>query len=388
MKNIINWTLGGFFRSLGRILCYLAIGGIIAFLIAVNSDKINPKILGYKLLGIDVVNAATITPSYARYMTLWCRGNNCPYTESGSTTSSGWVERNTSYTQPGTIGAYQKLTHIKFRTQVSSSNYLGSGNQYLVQQTFNLNPRCVNGELNQWNYVLNLTYSDNTTFDDESFQASCQLKNNDNYGVTCTYTIQPVKNVKEWTFRILFPYDNLIGICNNGSETSTPYAFDSVNYKTITITGNTDTTDAINNQTIIIENAINTTNEYIQQTNDILKDTDVSEDSSDMADFINDFDLDSPFNISELVLLPINFIEDVFLEDSTSDLCTTWRSKNICFPNGKIIWSRSDIAPFKTFFTIVVGGMLGWLMVRMLVKTYEEALNPKMADAGVRVMKL
>lgn len=379
MKNIINWTLGGFFRSFGRILCYLVIGGIIAFLIAVNSDKIDPKILGAKILGIEYVKAATITPSYTRYMTLWCDDTSCPYTEGGSDFNSGWVERNTAIENPaGHVPGYY-LTHVKFRTQVNSSNYLQVNQQYLIQIKVNFNPRYSDldvWQVRDWYYLLDLTYTDNTT-SQQSIGAACLKANNDNYGINCSFTFQPTKQVKEFTFRILFPF-NQVNLFQD---------LEGINYKSIQISGGTDATDAINNQTIVIENAINTTNELINDTNNLLNDDDVSDDTTDMADFINDFELPGSSNFSDLVLIPITFFERILTEDSTADLCTTWRNKHICLPNGKLIWSKSNATAFITFFNLFVGGLTCYGLIAMTIRMIDNILNPAI-ETGLELSSL
>ena len=60
MKKIFDWTIGSFFRSIGRIIAYLVIGGVIGLLLY-NGDHIsNLK----DLIGIDYVYALT-SPNWA-----------------------------------------------------------------------------------------------------------------------------------------------------------------------------------------------------------------------------------------------------------------------------------------------------------------------------------
>lgn len=54
MKNIFNWTVGSFFRTFGRIIAYLIIGGLIAFILSDNDFKISE-------LFFDKVSASTHT---------------------------------------------------------------------------------------------------------------------------------------------------------------------------------------------------------------------------------------------------------------------------------------------------------------------------------------
>lgn len=57
MNKIFNWTFGSIFRTLGRFICYILIGGLLVFL----GLKL-PNSLRYRigsLLGIDFINAST-----------------------------------------------------------------------------------------------------------------------------------------------------------------------------------------------------------------------------------------------------------------------------------------------------------------------------------------
>ena len=62
MKNIINWTLGGFFRSIGRILSFIVIGGLIALLIAKSGLKVPDW-----LKPLYIVNASSVDYTYKKY---------------------------------------------------------------------------------------------------------------------------------------------------------------------------------------------------------------------------------------------------------------------------------------------------------------------------------
>ena len=55
MKNIVNWTLGGFFRTLGKTIAFLVIGGLIAY-ICLKLDVKLPRGLAW-----SVVNAEQYT---------------------------------------------------------------------------------------------------------------------------------------------------------------------------------------------------------------------------------------------------------------------------------------------------------------------------------------
>ena len=63
MKKIFNWTFGGFFRTIGRTIAFLLLGGLIVLIAQKNDIKIT------ELLGIERVSAATVntTNTYKVY---------------------------------------------------------------------------------------------------------------------------------------------------------------------------------------------------------------------------------------------------------------------------------------------------------------------------------
>lgn len=241
MNKIINWTCGGIFRTLGRLLAYVLVGALIGFIIQKSDLKITD------LLGIEKVNASTITPSDIKYMSLWCEDDTCDYTEAGATDHSQWLSLNTAYSNPaGHIPGYY-LEQLKFRFTLNSSNYLQIGNAYIVGIKFNLNPRIDYGlGIQHWGYILDLTYSDNTTTQITQYSATCAPVTNDNYGVSCVFSINDIaKQIKSFTFRINLPFE--VGSIWDGIE--------AVNFKTYSINTASDTTEAIQQQTdILIQN--------------------------------------------------------------------------------------------------------------------------------------
>lgn len=136
----------------------------------------------------------------------------------------------------------------------------------------------------------------------------------------------------------------------------------------------------------ICSNGNQAINDSLSDIDDTLKDDDVESDTNDMGDFLNDFEFSSDSTISSLLLIPITFLENVLTTSSDANLCATWRNKTICLPSGALIWDRSDITAFQTFFNLFVGGYLSYKMIRSFIKTSESAINPK--ENKVEVMRL
>ena len=309
------------------------------------------------------VDASTITPSSTLYMSLWCEGYSCPYTEGGSTYHTSWLNKDTGYVVEE--GYDYRLTHIKFKTTLNSSNYLQTGQQYVVQIRWNINPRYNFTQYypNEWTYVLNLTHTDNTYTNDENFSASCVKYSSDNYGVVCSFTIQPSKPVKDFTFRILFPFQ----------ERSSYFGMiTSVNYKAIKIVGNTDSTDAINQQTIILDNSINNINDNITDDN--------VDDPNDMFEEMEDL---IPTNgvISSLITLPITLYQKIL--NSINGTCQTFSlgslyGTNLIMPCididdylGSTLWNTIDL---------IISGVFVLTIARKMIKIFNSFTSLKEGD--------
>ena len=54
MKKVLDWTLGGIFRTIGRFIGFLLIGLLLSFIVFKSNLKITD------LLGFDVVKADTL----------------------------------------------------------------------------------------------------------------------------------------------------------------------------------------------------------------------------------------------------------------------------------------------------------------------------------------
>lgn len=278
LKKISNWTLGGMFRTIGRILAYIIIGLIISLLL-MKSDK---NILR-KILGVEKVMAASISTSSDQYLVQTCSGPSvCDYTIGGSTYNTGYINRNTQFqNNHGPSSSEQFVTSIRLRQQFNSSNYLQSGVTYTIRYKFNFDSKMYSYRkpASKWTYTLSAINSSSSSFDisTNDYMISFSDITNDMYGFYITIVYTPNQTLRQVSLQLKFPYSQTYDF-GEGPTTLYQEQLWALNYKTLSITSNQDnsTTDAINNQTVIIERQTEMINETITE----LEDTITSEDSN------------------------------------------------------------------------------------------------------------
>lgn len=351
MKNIINWTFGGFFRSLGRILCYLAIGTLISILLSYSGIKL-PSIFGV----IDV-NAS----AYQTFSTSQVRMR---YDERGTLKYTSWY--NTNYT-------FDSLSYpvVSLQFRVKSSDGFSPLETYILNFGYKPSPdaisrKSVNGR------------KDGQTDVYESF--TCQWEKGDvTYLGTCSFT-------PKLTY------------------TSNDYLIINVDFNSAYLTS----IRGIMNQYLereSVESVITQTTDNIVNTidglSDTLTDTDTSQTSSEASDFFHNFNLSIEGPISQIVLLPVNMLQYLIVDynssETHSDICATLKGKQICLPSGDILWKRSgchennywgcpNYTNFRNFLQLVAGGFILFKILSRIVKTAEKGLDPQ--ESGVNLMKL
>lgn len=374
VKQIINWTAGSFFRTLGRILLYITIGALIGLFCVKNNIK-----LPQWLTMIERVDAlTTITPSTYGHKVEFSTGRcsfgtfpNCDYIVEG-TTQSGWLT--SDYTNFCPSGKTCTLLTDWYYVKLPSS--LNPGTTYAWNFDTWITTRATQSYYNS-NVEYWLTASNTGSYDQTSSanvsNLSCRagLTEGTTTRVSWSCSFTPTKQINYLYLRMSFKSAKTTFTsygCNKGSLT-----YDNAQV------------DAINNQTQIIKDQTTIINNNLNELNDTLEDSDVNNDTNDMADFINNFELSGSTQLSDLLTIPITFIQNVLINSTNNDFCTTWRNKQICLPNGNLIWGRNDITPFKTFFNILVGGFLSYKMIISFLFTSEKALDPN--EKKVEVLK-
>lgn len=355
VKKILNWTANGFFRSLGKFLFFFLITCLIAILVGNGSLKLTD------LLGIETVNAQVID-TYR----VWDTGNSSRYyfsCDNGSNNTTAIKEIYFSFQYNATVPSGVNRIVIPLSYYMTIMNNAGT---------------------NQYNAILNSALQVQLRTNDGEW-AVCgvgdtQLTCSVNEGYTYTgvhFRFVPAFSGMFDCLRVSlnqiinFEYSNDINdIYNNISNVQT-----SIN----------EVETAITNQSEVIQSGFD-------NMTDTLTDTDTDTDSSDMVDYLNDLSLTNEGIVSTFVNLPISIIESLVLNNSNNSICTTFRGQNLCLPSGVIVWGRNNpncnlttnlacansttVNAFKNFFSLVVGGWWSYLMLKSVVSTIDNVVDP------------
>lgn len=236
MKNVINWTVGSFFRTIGRIIAYVAIGAIIAFAFS------------YKPKAATLTSKAVYTEGYwyKSDFNNWGSNNTFNYGEAPLSTNGK------AYYDIGTINT----------TYSGQAYQLAFGFQYnLTAQkyydiTFNFKSRDLTSNLNTTGVNLVSGSTSSTLYDTNVLSLigvtnNATVGNNTNKLVIRIYAVQPITY---WALELSSDPNNLTSVNNFGIASITIDEVDTTNSQEI-----------INNQTNNTQNIINNQNNTTQQ---------------------------------------------------------------------------------------------------------------------------
>lgn len=150
------------------------------------------------------------------------------------------------------------------------------------------------------------------------------------------------------------------------------------------------------------------TNNKLDDINNLLGDTDTTSDTNTLADDMRDFNLSIEGPLTAILNIPIQLLDDLLVDynstNTHADLCFTLKGVESCIPSGDILWKRTarsgvhdndyvpywfgipDFVAFRQFFELVVGGYLIYLLLKKLVNEIEKGLDPTINE--VKIMKL
>lgn len=390
MHKILNWTLGGFFRTIGRTIAFLAIGALIAY-IALKLDVKLPRGLAW-----SVVNAEQYT-----WLDL---SSNTDYNGKLYFT----LQSNSSYNvNPGTLQTLSDTAKLKTltntlctanKTCTMSANKVYEIVWLLGDGTHDTFPAWLN-LANNWeitpsqlfnNIKFDLRYYNEGT--PTSFTTIYQLS--DNTDLLSTY-------FDDFRFEI-YAYDT-----NTAPQYSITLRFvpkyDLRDFRmTLSMTSG-NVYNQIKNFYYEITGFRYSEGDYIPPVNDIFTDlantigglvTEVTDELVELADdsvevsWFNTYELETDSILTAIFQLPLNLIESIELEQYYP-LCATLKGQQVCLPSGDIIWGRgtgvsfrntwfgvANYQAFKEFFNLFVGGYLIWISLKSLFKTLEKVINP------------
>lgn len=397
-NKILNWLAGGFFRKLGSMLVYIFIALIIGYFVS-NSDI---KLPFSDLLGIEKVSAATV-PQWSDSLPAL---QNVIYRDcSGTNTCSTGVSISSEYftTSSGNYRMFMvntsSLTVASNGVSISSFvNSVTSGYLYRIDYYI-----CSNKDLSldrfSYSIYTNLYSTPGVNNNIYNVASRNALNVEVQEGSTPSFSycgvvsglVVPDSNYSWSTLRIKSStstsgvYYQLLAtdISELGLYTDTIQTI----VENAVLSSGVATSSDIDDMTTEISESQQETTDAVNDINDTLSDTDTSESSTDASDFLNGFSLDETDNITAIITLPLILINGI-VNDNYSDLCTTYKNKEVCLPSGGIVWNSDSslLDDFELFFNLVVGGFLSYKLLLSIVKSIRKMLDP-VADA-VEVMEL
>lgn len=300
MNKIFNWSIGSFFRTIGRFLAYFVIGLIGALIL---SGNFNIKEIISNLLFVKV-SAEEYNANYnnATY-------NVCTYNVGSPDTNCTFKS---SYTATGTAISYSMPVYVnQFNTRIYGSNniYFG-GNTYQVSITYVLQPTQNRKDMVNWfntstvSIALSKTNSasDSSSSFVDSFRFNCSMVEDAENRYTCVYTFTPNDDV------------NFIRILHTLNQPERFY-FTYANVRSdIVITYSNGVSGAIDNQTTVIQNQTDKIVDEQKNTTDAVKDlTDaITDDSSpDLSEMENVAGWLPPGPVDSIITLPLTLLNSV-----------------------------------------------------------------------------
>lgn len=242
MKHVVNWTIGSFFRTIGRIIAYLIVGALIAF-----AFSYKPK-------------AATLT-TYDSYQLYWNGQSGCGSSNKYSYTTYANSDPAGDLWQQGSIGTrvYDKAAEIAFNFQYN----LVANKYYDVD--INLMSSDLSNSLNTTNVYIDSGTSCQDFSGSRVALIGFSLNNSGtNYSNKATIRIMANSATTYWGIRLYKgPSQFIAGPNNFGISSITINEVDPSNTNIIIDNATNNTTNIINNNNDNTQQIINNQNELL-----------------------------------------------------------------------------------------------------------------------------
>lgn len=349
IKKVFNWTFGAFFRTLGRIIAFLIVGGAIALIMA-KLGLFDFMVVHAETF--DTVNVDSFSGTSACFSSSY-NADNCstasrsiPFFYSYSVTSDDFsrlfyfnsnakeytVDSNSSYAiVPVYISSNRDFTFI--------SNY-SSSNELITSNYINFN-------LSIWNST-----------ESGSKWYTCDLLTHD-YNSNYYYYRCPVKSkIHAVRTSVKFIY----------ADSKVVQAAPS-----ITIGIGELWTLAIDNSSSI-QNALDNTKTNTEDIKNSLNSDDVDDSSNTASGFFSDFS-DNGHGLSGIVTAPLNAVNAMLTTTCTAP-SATYKNKTFSLPCGDILWNQEGASNFKNILNLFYGGIICFGLLKSLFKDVNDLKNP------------
>lgn len=324
MKKVINWTFGGFFRTIGRTLAFLLIGTILGYIAFKSGIKITD------IFGIMSVKAATSTAWTTKQSRLYLDDH-------GTETNTSWQ------TIPYTESPSLPVAQMQYRLRYSGG--LDPDNTYRFKISYLAIPDTLN--------VSEVWFHDGTYRLDDS--SSCQgwyRENNDYYANICT--VQPQTSISSSGYlyvRIVFNQAYVSSIRSYVGNFEERTGIESV----------------VTQQTEIINNSIT-------DVNDSINDDNVSGANEKAKELFTNFTTNN-HGLTGVITAPLDLIRN--LASNTCNqlvLPLPFVNENLTLPCLSSIYQQY-FPSFLTIYQVVVSALVGYkicISIFFMVKGFKD----------------
>lgn len=383
MKNILNWSIGSFFRTMGRVIAYLVIGFIIASLVS-KSDKLS------SLFFMSV--KADTTPNYwitntdvPTYFDLFdCTESTCNRVDPSNYTNE-MIELNETGGRQFTVTTRQynlQGNGIVMRTSSNARYNVG----YLYQTTFYV---CSDAIMDNATNTIYPSYYGDAFTNNNVFQSS------NSYNLSGLPGLAPQWN-NCYAFSTIFsPGENGTYInlrLKSTSRISGYYALVgfkseslglySGEVKSIVQNSGFATASSVDE----VKQATNEVKQEIKSTNDTLNNADTSGAQNDVDSFFNGFDEGDTGSLMNLVKLPLKFLNSLNNSCQAIELDTGFIGKFRLECLSSTLYNQSGFSGLFNIIKLILNGAIMYGCIRKIISVVQKLKNPD--DDEIEVMDL
>lgn len=391
MSKILNWVFGSFFRTFGRVLAILVLGGVAYGLL---SSKINFDDLDFSFFPL-VVHAedlpygwADTLPSLSRSRYFDCTGaNTCNYVDNTSITLNNNYNQ-IHVTQQNSNGLTLGSNGIAIQTTDGSSmrsGYLYNAKLYLCwnkslgNYSSELYPAIYNEPATKKTSYLFSTaqglsikpYADNNSYYDGCrLFTSIFVPSQDDVNWVTLRLKRNSGSVSDVYFTLISFELEELGLYSNEVKNALSSVISSSGLATAS------SINSLNNSISNVQQSVTDLNNAQQDTNDLLSDSSVSDATSSASSFFTNFSTNT-HGLTGIITAPLNAIQSL-----TSQTCSPlvlplpYVNTNLTLPCMRPIY-LSNFGTFMAIYDIVTLGIVSyWVLVRIfaLVKDFK---NPE-----------
>lgn len=388
MKQVFNWTIGSFFRTIGRTIAFLVMGGIIYYILSSNGFE-----FGLKELFFDKVSAKE---GEAQYHNLFYDNQRLPYVGSSpiyhyfeiwNTTSITlleskqlqWGDGNT-ISNVNMMGGYDYVEFsfiVMGTTQPNvgqtASNLSWENSEYCTEWT----PRANGGYT--CSRVAQGQYTDNDIMDYEFRNIILNMKasviNTNGIATECEVDMSKQKmTCPMWAVNRTGFNQIRIQYAMNGRGSGGVYI------------GISRTVFLYNDAESVVSDKINIQTQQQQQQHEEVMDSNTTEAEEEASSFFEDFDAPDIGGLSAIITAPLNTIRNL-LNSSCSNLVLPlpYVDEDLTLPCMNTIYTEHFGAFFSIYQTIVLA-LIAYRCIRSIFFDIHGFTNPN--DDRIEVMDL